>query len=77
MLLASTEIERIYFTVAANDSPAIPFYTDTPVPLPHHHRLMHATLELNYMLYISATSESSILQKATCERVTSVDIRWQ
>jgi len=31
MLLATTEIERIYFTVAANGSPAIPFYTETPV----------------------------------------------
>jgi len=31
MLLATTEIGRIYFTLAANDSPAIPFYIETPV----------------------------------------------
>jgi len=31
MLLATTEIGRIYFTLTANDSPAIPFYTETLV----------------------------------------------
>lgn len=43
----------------------------------HHHRLMHGMLELNFRLYISATTESSILQKLHVKRVTSVDIRWQ
>jgi len=43
----------------------------------HHHRLMHGMLELNFRLYISATTESSTLQKLHVKRVTSVDIRWQ
>jgi hypothetical protein len=75
-LLATTETGRIYFTVAANDSKVIPFYTETPVFVTIIDSCM-GMLELNFRLYISAATESSILQKLHVKRVTSVDIRWQ